>query len=233
MSSVTDDHSCLSRNMDTLLKSIDDITAELYRQLDEDDMSYADDSSSETEDHVLENDNVVADDFQLSSDEEYDEEIEADREFFLGKDQETIWSSQPLNSKYSRTPVCKNNYTPSEYVTVDETLLSFPGRCPFKMYLPAKPDKYGLKIISICDAKTFYFYGGIPYIGKETRNPNDLLIPTQYVLNLMEPIMGTNRNVTTDNWFTSIELAEQLRVKKLTLVAGPYLRFWRPWATKF
>jgi len=30
--------------------------------------------------------------------------------------------------------------------------------------------------------------------------------------------MGTNRNVTTDNWFTSIELAEQLRVKKLTLV---------------
>ncbi|XP_025193545.1 piggyBac transposable element-derived protein 4-like [Melanaphis sacchari] len=86
------------------------------------------------------------------------------------------------------------------------------------MYLPAKPDKYGLKIISICDAKTFYFYGGIPYIGKETRNRNDLLIPTQYVLNLVEPIMGTNRNVTTDNWFTSIELAEQLRVKKLTLV---------------
>lgn len=30
--------------------------------------------------------------------------------------------------------------------------------------------------------------------------------------------MGTNRNDTTDNWFTSIELAEQLRAKKLTLV---------------
>jgi len=42
--------------------------------LDKDDISDADDSSSETEDHVLENDNVVADDFQLSSDEEYDEE---------------------------------------------------------------------------------------------------------------------------------------------------------------
>lgn len=90
--------------MDTLLKSVDDITAELYRQLDEDDMSDADDSSSETEDHVLENDNVVADDFQLSSDEEYGEEIEVDREIFLGKDQETIWLSQPFSSKYSRTP---------------------------------------------------------------------------------------------------------------------------------
>lgn len=56
------------------------------------------------------------------------------------------------------------------------------------MYLPAKPDKYHLKIISICDAKTFYFYSGIPYIGKETRNQNNLLIPTQYVLKLVEPI---------------------------------------------
>jgi len=46
-------------------------------------MSDADDSSSETEDHVLENDNVVADDFQLSNDEECDEEIEADRKFFF------------------------------------------------------------------------------------------------------------------------------------------------------
>jgi len=31
--------------------------------------------------------------------------------------------------------------------------------------------------------------------------------------------MGTNRNITTDNWFTSLlELAEQLLATKLTLV---------------
>jgi len=35
----------------------------------------------------------------------------------------------------------------------------------------------------------------------------------------VEPIMGANKNVTTDNWFTSIKLAEQLRAKKLTLVS--------------
>jgi len=56
--------------MDTLLKSVDDITVELYRLLDKDEMSDADDSSIETEYHVIENDNFVADDFQLSSDEE-------------------------------------------------------------------------------------------------------------------------------------------------------------------
>ncbi|XP_033212152.1 piggyBac transposable element-derived protein 4-like [Belonocnema kinseyi] len=38
---------------------------------------------------------------------------------------------------------CGKYYTPSEYETADETLLSFRGRCPFKMYLPNKPDKYG------------------------------------------------------------------------------------------
>ncbi|XP_071056485.1 piggyBac transposable element-derived protein 4-like [Onthophagus taurus] len=113
---------------------------------------------------------------------------------------------------------CKENYTPSEYVTVDETLLSFRGRAPFKMYLPSKPDKYGLKIISLCDAKTFNFCGGIPYVGKETRKRSDFLLPTQYVLSLIEPIVGTNRNVTTDNWFTSLELARALLDRKLTLV---------------
>lgn len=36
---------------------------------------------------------------------------------------------------------------------------------------------------------------------------------------MCEPIAGTNRNVTTDNWFTSINLAEMFFLeKKLTLV---------------
>lgn len=90
--------------MDTLLTNIEDITKELYRQLDENSMSDADDSSSETEDCVLENDDNITDVFQILSDEEIDEEIEPDREFFFGKVQETIWTSQPLGSKYSRTP---------------------------------------------------------------------------------------------------------------------------------
>lgn len=113
---------------------------------------------------------------------------------------------------------CRENYTPSEYVTVDETLLSFRGRCPFKMYIPNKPDKYGLKIVSLCDARTYYFCGGIPYVGKEARQQSDLLLPTQYVLTLTECIKNTNRNVTTDNWFSSCQLAEELRNNKLTLV---------------
>ena len=113
---------------------------------------------------------------------------------------------------------CSTFYTPSEYVTVDETLLSFRGKCPFKTYIPAKPDRYGMKILSLCDARTFFFCGGIPYVGKGTIAREGLLLPTQYALKLTEPLYGTNRNVTCDNWFSSLELCEELNQRKITMV---------------
>lgn len=112
---------------------------------------------------------------------------------------------------------CRNNYTPSEYLTVDEQLLGFRGRCPFRMYIPNKPDKYGIKIVMMCDAKTFYMVSAIPYVGKESR-PSNLPIPTQYVLELSKPIQKTNRNITVDNWFSSMGLAASLKEVGLTLV---------------
>lgn len=62
--------------------------------------------------------------------------------------------------------------------------------------MPQKPGKYGLKIISMCDAKT-YFCSGIPYLGTEPEmGKTDLLLLTQYCLKLLEPIYDTNRNMT-------------------------------------
>nr|CAI5858234.1 unnamed protein product [Callosobruchus analis] len=120
-----------------------------------------------------------------------------------------IWDSYVRN--------CQDNYTPSEYATVDEQLLGFRGRCPFRMYLPNKPDKYGIKIVMLCDAKTFYMLSAIPYIGKEDHQ-STLPIPSQYVLKLSEPIHRTNRNITLDNWFTSVGLTNSLREVGLTVV---------------
>ena len=45
-----------------------------------------------------------------------------------------------------------------------------------------------------------------------------LLLPTQYALKLTEPLYGTNRNVTCDNWFSSLELCEELNQRKITMV---------------
>lgn len=67
---------------------------------------------------------------------------------------------------------CITLYKPSAEVTVDEQLLPFRGRAPFRIYMPAKPDKYGLEILALCDAKTAYRVNGIIYEGKGTTPPN-------------------------------------------------------------
>lgn len=85
------------------------------------------------------------------------------------------------------------------------------------MYLKGNPQKYGLKIMCLCDAKTHYFYNGYIYTGK-TNHPNHykLSVPTRSVLQLVRPIINTNRNVTGDNWFTSVELVQELKKVGLT-----------------
>ena len=41
---------------------------------------------------------------------------------------------------------CRSSYTVGAYCTVDEQLVGFRGRCPFRVYMPNKPNKYGMKI---------------------------------------------------------------------------------------
>lgn len=104
---------------------------------------------------------------------------------------------------------CKSSYTPHAYCTVDEQLLSFRGRCPFKVYIFSKPDKYVLKIVCMCDSRTYYMVNAIPYIGKE-HGQRDQNQPLRLVKEITEPIHGTGRNITADNWFMSIPLADTM-----------------------
>jgi hypothetical protein len=87
------------------------------------------------------------------------------------------------------------------------------------MYIPNKPSKYGIKIPMMCDSGTKYMLNAMTYIGRAT-NTNGLPQGEYYVKELSQPIHGTNRNVTCDNWFTSVPLAKSLLQEpyKLTLV---------------
>ncbi|XP_066251428.1 piggyBac transposable element-derived protein 4-like [Euwallacea similis] len=98
-------------------------------------------------------------------------------------------------------------------------LVGFRGRCPFRMYMKAKPVKYGIKIMCLCDFKTHYLVNAFVYTGKMNEpNPRKLSISTRSVLALVEPIANSNRNVTGDNWFTSLELVGELKKLRLTYV---------------
>lgn len=109
-------------------------------------------------------------------------------------------------------------YNPYENVTVDEQLVTFRGRCPFMQYIPSKPGKYGIKIWVMCDSTTHYVCNIQVYTGKEADQPRDVNQGQRVVLDLVKPIARSGRNVTCDNFFTSLSLARQLDSIQLTLL---------------
>lgn len=52
----------------------------------------------------------------------------------------------------------QNNFTPSNYLTVDEQLVAFGDKCLSRKYMPNKPAKYGIKIFALVDTKNAYTY---------------------------------------------------------------------------
>lgn len=113
----------------------------------------------------------------------------------------------------------QRNFISSEFLTVDEQLLSFRGRCLFKQFIPSKPAKSGVKVFALVDAKTFYTFNLETYVGTQPDGPYKFEnTPEQITLRLVQPVEGTNRNITGDNWFTSLSLVNNLKRKKLTYI---------------
>jgi len=124
----------------------------------------------------------------------------------------------PIRNIYDKfVAACEANYTPGTGCTVDESFHGFKGMCSFKQYIPNKLSKYGIKVYVLADSKTFYSVSSKIYTGAGTHAPG-LPVPTQAVLDLDPSVSGTNRNITTDNYYTSIPLAMELKSRKLTLV---------------
>lgn len=110
----------------------------------------------------------------------------------------------------------KTLYTPSEFLTIDEQLIPFRGRCPFRQYIPSKPAKYGIKMWFLCDSQNYYAYNTQVYVGRDRNCKPERNQGQRVVLDLCEGI--TDRNITCDNFFTSYKLAEELQKKHMTIV---------------
>lgn len=115
---------------------------------------------------------------------------------------------------------CSSNFSIGEYVTIDEMLDAFRGKCRFRQYIANKPAKYGIKIYSLADARTFYTHNMEIYAGKQPEGPYLLANDASSVVKrLVSTIDKSGRNVTMDNYFSSIPLANDLlRNHKLTMV---------------
>ncbi|XP_029108964.1 piggyBac transposable element-derived protein 4-like [Scleropages formosus] len=113
---------------------------------------------------------------------------------------------------------CRKRFSPSDCVTVDEQLVPFKGRCRFLQYMPRKPAKYGIKIFWLCDARVPYAIDGIVYTGREPGKEIRKNVGENVVRQLCSGIRNTGRSITTDNFFTSVGLAESLKELGLGLV---------------
>lgn len=111
----------------------------------------------------------------------------------------------------------RNHFRPYETITVDEQLFGYRGRTKFTQYIPSKPAKYGMKIWWACDATTFYPLNGQIYTGKEG-NTRDVNQGERVVKDLVAPYKNSGRNVTMDNFFTSLPLLQELITWKMTIV---------------
>lgn len=142
-------------------------------------------------------------------------------------DDSTTWEERRRTDKMAAfremwemfTRNCQANYVPGKRLTVDEQMMGFRGRCLFRFYMSKKPQKYGLKVVMVCDNDNSYMLNGILDLGKYRVEH----IPTGkvghfYTMKLCEPFLDSNRNVTCDNWFTSKPLADELAQRQTTLV---------------
>ena len=96
---------------------------------------------------------------------------------------------------------------PSRDLSIDEAMIRFDGRLAWKQYMPKKPVKWGIKLWCLCDAFTGYCLAFTVYTGAAD-GPADLGLGYRVVMTLMRRHLLSQHHLYTDNYFTSVHLAE-------------------------
>ncbi|XP_067026447.1 piggyBac transposable element-derived protein 4-like [Acropora muricata] len=109
-------------------------------------------------------------------------------------------------------------YIPCPDLCVDEQLVAFRERCGFPQLIPSKLVQSRIKIWWGCDSQTCYPLNGEAYLGRQPGQQREVRQGARVVKQLMAPWRRSGRNVTPDNFFTSIPLAKDLLKGGLTYV---------------
>ncbi|KIH62942.1 hypothetical protein ANCDUO_06765, partial [Ancylostoma duodenale] len=111
---------------------------------------------------------------------------------------------------------CQDSFRPGRELCIDESLVPFRGRIVFRQYIPSKRHRHGIKLFKMC-TKGGYTYRTIVYAGKQLQK-RIASVSEEVVMALMEGLLDSGRVLFTDNYYTSIPLAEALIMRKTNLV---------------
>jgi hypothetical protein len=68
-------------------------------------------------------------------------------------------------------------YSPERDLSFDEAICAWKGNLRFKVYKPAKPTRFGIKLYQVCEASSGYCIGFDVYTGCSSINEQaDLLL---------------------------------------------------------
>ncbi|GFX00747.1 piggyBac transposable element-derived 4-like protein [Trichonephila clavipes] len=104
-------------------------------------------------------------------------------------------------------------YAQGPYLTIDERLFPSKARCCFTQCMPSKPDKFGIKFWLAADVDSKYVFNGFPYLCKDEERPVNLSLSEYIVLCLRKSFENKARNITTDNFFATLNLSQMLKMK--------------------
>lgn len=107
----------------------------------------------------------------------------------------------------------KVNYSHTEKIAIDESMIKFKGRSTLKQYMPKKPTKRGYKVWTKC-ASTGYCLDFEIYTGK-IGNKTETNLGGNVVKRFCEGLEDKNHRVYFDNYFNSYELQVDLRLKNV------------------
>ena len=98
----------------------------------------------------------------------------------------------PIREAFKKfSSLCRSKFVCDYSLTIDEQLMPCKSRCSFVMYMPNKPDKYGIKFWVLVDVKSKYVSNIFPYLGaQEKEQRGDTPLVESVVMRLTEGVRG-------------------------------------------
>ena len=116
-------------------------------------------------------------------------------------------------------------YQLGQQLLIDEMMIGTRCHVSFLQYLPKKPTRFGIKVFVNAEAKSGYVLTFQVYTGKREANPADevskLSVSHRVVKELLQSYLGKGHWVFTDNYYTGVELYEDL-LRNNTYATGTF-----------